>query len=370
MFLGQDLMRQAMNEQSLQVFEEPAGVMHDASRPLLERNDAFTAIRFGLAGLVLRAWEPTIVEPCEAYNFGGGTLDHRFKNTDLFGAHDAKIIDNRRSPQFLPVTDKTQGEYALGRISRGLQQSMGVILAEPDQYATSGIPVRETLQDIRKYVTHGRGLGLTSIADHFNFGEEVIEDFYRANKGGGIDTDGLIEASRNPVRFTAIPVAYVMRACVVSRWQQQDGDYALDVQPTDKYRPEQQEAMIRDIFLHAARASQRNDANQTVLSSENISRHDLSIGVDRHDEPEASWQTKHSLPIRRLKEGHEPPDNALVSNRQRQKCPIGYTEKAGDPMPIRSIYEAIALHLIDAGLHKPVAFMAPKIISESLSMVR
>ena len=49
---------------------------------------------------------------------------------------------------------------------------------------------------------------------------------------------------------------------------------------------------------------------------------------------------------------------------------IGYTEKATDPMPLRSIYEAVMLYLAEANLHDPLQFVAPKTIGESLEMVR
>ncbi len=372
-------MRQALSERTLQVFEEPSGVMHDTSRSLLERNDAFTAIRFGLAGLVMRAWEPTIVESCDAYDFGGGVITHRFKDTELFKPHDASVVDERRSSQFFPATGLSQGAYAFRTLTRDLQRSMLKILKEPAQYATGIIPVDETLQSIRHYVTQGKELGLTTVPDAFYHGEGFTEDFYRVNdredvdfyytkSDEEVDLYGLVSTARNPIRFTSAPITYLMNTSAVAKWRRQDGGHTFDAHPAGTYRPDQTAAMIRNIVLHAARASQRNDINRTVVDNENRGTK-FSIQLDKHGKPEVYWPTKHLPPIRRLQEGQTPPADGLVSNRRRNKCPIGYTEKADDPMPIRGIYEAMIAYMVDANLHVPTTFVAPKIIVESLDSV-
>jgi hypothetical protein len=65
-----------------------------------------------------------------------------------------------------------------------------------------------------------------------------------------------------------------------------------------------------------------------------------------------------------------PPLQEIVSNRRRNKCPIGYTEAATDVMPLRRIYDAIITYLIDNDVADPVDYMSPKSINSSLADVR
>lgn len=370
-FLGQDIMRSAIKERSLDVLEEPVGVMCDLSRPILERNDVFTAVRFGLAGLVLQAWESSIVEqitdegPCY---FGGGTISHCFKGGDFFTPHDPGIIDLRRSKSLLATTQVTQGEYALGELRNDLRESMAQVLAEPEEHAAADITVGQTVDAIRKYVTVGKNLGLTSVADAYQFGTPVMEDFYCANNGQPA-MFGFQEAAQNPIRFTAPAITYLMESQTKRGWQQEDSDFTFSAEYSNGYDSRSTETMLRDIMMHAARASQRNDLNRTLVPTEAV-RKQFSIKDNRFGQPEVYWQAKHDRPIRRLQEGEQPPQLEIVSNRRRNKCPIGYTEKATDPMPLRSIYEAVMLYLAEANLHDPLQFVAPKTIGESLKMVR
>lgn len=370
-FLGQDLMRDAMDARSLEVFEEPAAVMRDGSRSIWERNDAFTAVRFGLAGLILRAWEPTIVSASkQPFMFGGGQIGHEFAESELFQPHDAELVDLRRSTRVRPAVAVTQGDFAFTALAGDLQRSMAKVVEAPHDHAAGGITVAETLDSIVQHVELARDLCLTTIPDAYSAGTPITEDFYGANRGGKIDLLGIVEVARNPIRFMWLPSAYIMESNAATATEQTQSGWEVVTQATEDYNQQDIDSMLLGVMKHAARASQRNDANRTVVGSEGIRSNWFTTGTDRRGRPEVSWPGKRLPPIRRLPVGEFPPATGMVSNRRRNKCPIGYTEQAGDPMPILNIYEAIVAYMVKANLNDPRFFMSPKTLEASLSSVR
>lgn len=129
-FLGQELSQRAINAGDLDIFDHVVTAMGDSSLSVVERANAFRAVRFGLVGVAVEGWQTAITKiDGDKKPFGNGELAYAFIPNNFFPPHDNTLIDNRCKPG-IDIVNKTQGGFALDTTYSGLRDSMKHYLSD------------------------------------------------------------------------------------------------------------------------------------------------------------------------------------------------------------------------------------------------
>ncbi|HEX8762791.1 MAG TPA: hypothetical protein VF733_03450 [Candidatus Saccharimonadales bacterium] len=361
-FLGQDLMRQALQAQSLEPFDVPAAVLNSNANTL-DKLNAYRAITFGLAGIAIRGWTNEIVQPND-FLAHSHRLHHPgnqwvFESVNLSDMEKGDILDPKRS---LGVVT---GSVALSHIENDMQETARHYMAsyKGDRYV-NGIDVYSVIARHHHHAVEAKNSGLmekpVAYRRRSSFDRDFSPDYLLFKPAGNslnphymnVETHGraIAGTAGNIIRFSKDPIHKMMLRFAMPN--------TLSVIPegiTEEHIP----LMIKNLLLDGIRASQRIDGVFTRSLEGGYEW--IDIKTNKKYGAHLTWPAREVPPPRQLYSGDQAPTSG--PNFQpvvyRQKCPVGYTAKAEEVMPGHRLVEGTMQYLHDNLLLHPYVYIQP-----------
>lgn len=374
--LAQDYMRSAIREGTLAVFDELAADVRNSDLSDLARLNAGRAATFGLAGLMIRGWEGSVVAEHDGWPY-----KYTFTPTEEgFGPADLSAQKNG-TEQTDDYYASTVGDRALGVLKLDLFNSaQAFYTAEPGERSVEGLDVHE----IAKY-NLSISWDMTSAGLH-----KVPTAFYRAPVGGYQPEHFILTAypdtslqkhtlpiansSGNFIRFTREAIGRLMLGFAARSPEQSENQVMLP-EPAEGVEPFSRadvwpavESLLRDPVRH----SQRMDGTYLHFRSSRLSEpRDEELWMERDPDGRAflNWKGRKPCPPMPWESDKAPQisnklgGSSMAARAARQKCPIGYTiEKEvlkAEPttarycMPGHRLADATLQFMYDNGLTEP-----------------